>query len=107
MGHLEHKHHAPKNVKCAVITISDTRTEEQDTSGKAIMEILNSAGHMPVYLGIVKDNSEQILNKLEEVIISDELSAVILNGGTGVGKRDITIETVEPRLEKVLPGFGE
>lgn len=107
MGHEEHKHNAPKTVKCGIITVSDTRTEAQDTSGQAIVELLNAAGHEPVYLGIVKDNSNQVQEKLEEVLTSATLQAVVLNGGTGVGKKDITIEAVEQRLDKVLYGFGE
>lgn len=107
MGHEEHKHNAPKSVKCGIITVSDTRTEAQDTSGQAIVELLTAAGHEPVYLGIVKDNPEQIQVKLEEVITSSTLQAVVFNGGTGVGKKDITIEAVQQRLDKVLHGFGE
>jgi len=107
MGHIEHKKMAPKNIKCAVITVSDTRTEEQDSSGNAIVELLAAAGHEPVYNGIVKDETEQIKNKLDEMIKSNEIQTIILNGGTGVGKRDITIEVVVPKLDKVLPGFGE
>jgi molybdenum cofactor biosynthesis protein B len=107
MGHIEHKKMAPKNVKCAVITVSDTRTEDQDSSGKEIVKLLAAAGHKPIYNGIVKDEPEQIKNKLDEIIKSNEIQAVIINGGTGVGKRDITIEAIESSLDKLLPGFGE
>jgi molybdenum cofactor biosynthesis protein B len=107
LGHLEHKHIAPKNVKCAVITISDSRIEAQDTSGKAIVDLLGEAGHEPVYLGVIKDEPEQISQKLNETISKSDIQSIIFNGGTGMGKRDITIEAVEPNLDKVLPGFGE
>jgi molybdenum cofactor biosynthesis protein B len=107
VGHLEHKHKAPKKVKCGVITVSDTRSVAEDSSGKAIVELLNTAGHDPVYLGIVTDDAELIKNKLEEALSKNGVSAVIFNGGTGVGTRDITIEVVEKELEKVLHGFGE
>ena len=107
MGHIEHKHIAPKNIKCAVITVSDTRTEEQDTSGKAIVELLRAAGHEPQYFGIIKDEPEQIRNKLEDVLTLDDIQAVVVDGGTGMGIRDITIEAIEPKFDKVLPGFGE
>lgn len=107
MGHEEHKHNAPKSVKCGVITVSDTRTEAQDTSGQAIVELLTAAGHEPVYLGIVKDNPEHIHEKLEEVLSTDIIQAVVIDGGTGVGKKDITIEVVQQILDKVLHGFGE
>jgi molybdenum cofactor biosynthesis protein B len=107
MGHIEHKHHAPKNVTCAVITVSDTRTEEQDTSGRAIIELLGAAGHKPVYHGIVRDEPKLIQNKLEETITDDSISVVIFDGGTGVGTRDITIEAIKPKFDKILQGFGE
>jgi molybdenum cofactor biosynthesis protein B len=107
MGHVEHKHKAPKNVTCAVITISDTRTEDQDTSGKAIVELLNTAGHKPIYKGVIKDDLQTIKNQLDTAIKSDEIQAIIFDGGTGVGFRDVTIESIEPHLDKTLPGFGE
>jgi molybdenum cofactor biosynthesis protein B len=107
VGHLEHKHKAPKNVKCGVITVSDTRSEAEDSSGKAIVELLNTAGHDPVYFGIVKDDAGLIKNKLEDALKTEGIQAILFNGGTGVGSRDITIEVVEKELEKVLHGFGE
>jgi molybdenum cofactor biosynthesis protein B len=107
MGHIEHKHHAPKNVKCAVITISDTRSEAEDTSGKAILQLLNDAGHTAEYQGIIKDDVELINDKLEDILNTDEAQAIIFNGGTGVAMKDITIEAICPKLDKTLPGFGE
>ena len=107
MGHIEHKHIAPKNIKCAVITVSDTITEEQDTSCKDIVELLRAAGNEPQYFGIIKDEPEQIRNKLEDVLTLDDIQAVVVDGGTGMGIRDITIEAIEPKFDKVLPGFGE
>jgi molybdenum cofactor biosynthesis protein B len=107
MGHKEHKHHAPKSVKCAIITVSDSRDEDSDTSGKAMIELLESSGHVPIYKGVVKDNPEDIKTVLNGVLKDSEIQAVIIDGGTGVAKRDITIEVLEPMLDKVLPGFGE
>jgi molybdenum cofactor biosynthesis protein B len=107
MGHLEHKHNAPKHVNCAVITVSDTRTEDRDISGKAIVELLNHAGHDAEYFGVIKDEPEQIKEQLEHALTKEPLQVIIFNGGTGMGSRDITIESIRPYLDKELPGFGE
>jgi molybdenum cofactor biosynthesis protein B len=107
MGHIEHKHKAPKKVRCAIITVSDTRSEDQDRSGKTIINLLSHADHEPVYLGVVRDELNEIRARLDEALGNKDVQAVIINGGTGVGKRDVTIEAIEPGLQKLLPGFGE
>lgn len=95
-----------KNLNCWVITVSDTRTEETDTSGKFIQETLKAAGHQVTNYKIVKDEASQIRELLEEAKES-QAAAIILNGGTGISKRDITYETVRGFLDKEIPGFGE
>jgi molybdenum cofactor biosynthesis protein B len=107
MGHQEHKHHAPKHVACMVITISDTRTEETDTSGKLIVELLQKNGHSVVWKEIVPDEPEAIQTLLREGIASEEVQAIICNGGTGISVRDRSYEAVERLLDKRLDGFGE
>lgn len=107
MGHQEHKHHAAKHVSCAVITISDTRTEETDTSGKLIVELLQKNGHAVVRKNIVKDEPEAIQTLLREGITAEEIQAIICNGGTGISVRDRSYEAVEGLLDKCLAGFGE
>ena len=101
----EHKARAPKSVKCGVITISDSRTETTDESGKILKQLLLDAGHKILFTAIVKDDRKAIAEAVEQA--SWTCDAIVTNGGTGLSKRDVTIETLEPGLEKVLPGFGE
>ncbi len=107
MGVEEHKEKAPKSVEFAIITVSDTRTEADDLSGKAIIEIMSSHGHRCVRKVIVKDDGAEIQKALREFMESSSVKAIIVNGGTGVAARDVTIEAVEEYQEKELPGFGE
>jgi molybdenum cofactor biosynthesis protein B len=101
----EHKAHAPKAVTCAVITISDSRTEATDESGKVLRQLLLEAGHKVLYTAVVKDDGKAIAAAVERASRSCE--AIVTNGGTGLGPRDVTIETLRPHLDKALPGFGE
>jgi molybdenum cofactor biosynthesis protein B len=107
MGHEDHKHNAISGVRCAVLTVSDTRTIETDTSGRAIVEILREVGHAPVHSGLVPDDLATIKDRLLQLLGDGSLQAVVVNGGTGVGRRDVTIEAVAPLLEMELVGFGE
>ncbi len=101
-----HKCHALESVRCAVITISDTRTEETDDSGKAIKELLEENGHPVVDYRILKDELDDIKRTVTELLDSD-VQAIITNGGTGISKRDVTVEAVSELLEKTLDGFGD
>ncbi|MGV3724870.1 MAG: MogA/MoaB family molybdenum cofactor biosynthesis protein [Actinomycetota bacterium] len=94
-------------VACAIITVSDTRTPETDTSGAAMRERLESAGHRVVFYRIVKDEPEQIVALLDSIIDQAEAQVVLLNGGTGISSRDTTYDALARKLEKTLPGFGE
>ena len=105
MSHLEHHKEALKNLKCAVVTISDTRTEENDESGRAIRELLKSQGHEISDYVIVKDEGEPIRNAVLKAMETSD--AVICNGGTGISSRDITVETLEPLMNRTVEGFGE
>jgi len=107
MGVEEHREKAPKSVKFAVITVSDTRTASDDLSGKAIVELLEQKGHKPRRKTIVKDDVQEIQRALRELIEDDSVQAVIINGGTGVARRDVTLEAVAHFEEKSIPGFGE
>jgi len=101
----EHRTAAPKSVKVGVVTISDTRTEATDESGKILKQLLLDAGHKILFTAVVKDEPKAIADAVEQA--SWTCDAVVTNGGTGLGKRDVTIETLQPHLDKVLPGFGE
>ncbi|WP_252393342.1 MogA/MoaB family molybdenum cofactor biosynthesis protein [Brockia lithotrophica] len=89
-----------------MVTVSDTRTPETDRGGRWIRERLEEAGHRVVYTRIVPDEVEAIREALEEALAS-EAFGVLFTGGSGITARDVTVEAVLPRLEKVLPGFGE
>ncbi|MFN3648826.1 MAG: molybdenum cofactor biosynthesis protein B [Armatimonadota bacterium] len=94
-------------VACAVLTVSDTRTPETDTSGQLIRERLEAAGHRVVFYQIVKDEPERILALIDHELDAGEAQAVLLNGGTGIATRDTTYDALAKRLEKELSGFGE
>lgn len=101
----EHKEHAPASVKCAVVTVSDTRTPATDESGKLIRDLLLQSGHSVLFHVVVKDDAKAILDAVEQASWTCE--AIITNGGTGLARRDVTIPTLRPLFERTLPGFGE
>jgi molybdenum cofactor biosynthesis protein B len=103
----EHRCKAPKSVSVAVITVSDTRTDKDDTSGDAIIALASAAGHRVVRKAIVKDDVHEIQRTLRELIEDKGVQVVVMNGGTGVTKRDVTLEAVSHFEEKPIPGFGE
>ncbi|WP_273122814.1 MogA/MoaB family molybdenum cofactor biosynthesis protein [Metabacillus sp. HB246100] len=107
MSSIEHKQNAPKKIRCKVITISDTRNKETDKSGKLIKKFLHEQGHEVVDYEIVKDEKTLIRSAILKGCEKREVDAVITNGGTGIAKRDVTIEAVESLIEKEIPGFGE
>ncbi|MCA1032344.1 molybdenum cofactor biosynthesis protein MoaB [Bacillus timonensis] len=107
MSAIEHKKEAPKSVKCKVITVSDTRTKETDKSGQLMTKLLQGAGHEVVQYEIVKDEQSLIRNAILSGCEDLEIEVVLTNGGTGIAKRDVTIETVQQLLDKEIVGFGE
>lgn len=107
MSSIEHKLEAPHSVNCKVITISDTRNEETDKSGKLIKRLLEESGHNVVDYEIVKDEKTFIYSSILKGCESREIDVVLTNGGTGIAKRDVTIEAVQSLIEKEIPGFGE
>jgi len=107
MGYHEHKHHDVQNVNCAVITTSDSRTEQDDESGKLIKQRLTTYGHKVNYYTILKNDALTLRKMLEDLLKRDDVQVIIIGGGTGLSKRDITVNTIAPMLEKTLDGFGE
>ncbi|MBI5166966.1 MAG: molybdenum cofactor biosynthesis protein MoaB [candidate division NC10 bacterium] len=93
-------------LKGAVITVSDTRSAVEDESGRLIRELLEKEGHRVVAQKIVKNDIQLIRETVQDLLLQ-AIDFVITTGGTGIGKRDLTIEAVSPLLEKALPGFGE
>jgi len=96
-----------KSVNIAVLTVSDTRTKENDKSGDTLVERLKNAGHLLVEKRIVKDELSLLKETLKEWIDSSEVDVIIATGGTGVTGRDVTPEAFECLYEKAIPGFGE
>ena len=107
MSHQEHRQQAAGSLRCAVITVSDTRTTDTDTSGRLMQEALTEAGHVIHAYCIVKDESDEIRRLLKHHIQDAETDAILLSGGTGLSARDGTYEVVRDSLEKELTGFGE
>jgi molybdenum cofactor biosynthesis protein B len=95
----------PLNV--AVLTVSDTRTRENDTSGDVIQERLTTAGHKIAARAILRDDVEKLREQLRDWMADKNVDAVISTGGTGLTKRDVTPEAFEPLFTKTIPGFGE
>jgi molybdopterin adenylyltransferase len=107
MSDLEHKAQAPRSVRCFVITVSDTRTEETDISGRAIGELLEAAGHVVAGRTIVKDDPELVRGTVERQLAHPDINAIITTGGTGITSRDNAYEAISGLLQKKLDGFGE
>jgi molybdenum cofactor biosynthesis protein B len=90
-----------------VLTVSDTRTEATDTSGRAIAELLTAAGHDVVGRAIVKDEPGDVARVVSDQLASADVQAIITTGGTGLTSRDSTYEAIDSLIEKRLDGFGE
>ncbi|MEM2877972.1 MAG: MogA/MoaB family molybdenum cofactor biosynthesis protein [Candidatus Hadarchaeales archaeon] len=112
MSFKEHRKTAPRQLGVAVLVISDTRAKEAregrdtDVSGKIMEKAAKKRGHKTVRT-VVPDETDEIKNAVETFLRDQKIDAIITTGGTGVAKRDVTIETIAPMFEKDLPGFGE
>ncbi|MDO3412355.1 MogA/MoaB family molybdenum cofactor biosynthesis protein [Saccharibacillus sp. CPCC 101409] len=95
------------NIRLAVLTISDTRTKETDRSGRAILELAEEDGLEIAEYAICVDDSEAIYSIVAGWLLRPEIDAVVTTGGTGIAKRDVTLEAVRPLFEKEIAGFGE
>ncbi len=104
MGHREHKRHH-YSLKIGIITVSSTRGENDDLSGKILKEAIGENGHVTSGYLIVKDDKLKILRALFNLL--DTCDAVIVNGGTGISKKDVTYDSIVPVFDKELQGFGE
>ena len=103
----EHREHAPDSVTVAVLTVSDTRTIETDTSGQLILDGLKANGHIVVDYRIAPDDPDQIRSILQAWAADEGIAAILTNGGTGIARRDTTYDVVAGLLDKRLDGFGE
>ena len=95
------------SVRCAILTVSDSRTPETDGSGRTIRELLLAGGHKVHSYEIVPDNRDQIRRLVTELSGQPDCEAVLVTGGTGFAPRDVTVEAVEPLFQRRIDGFGE
>ncbi len=109
VSHIEHKAQSPTSIRCAVLTVSDTRTDATDTGGRAIVTLLTEAGHQVVAKTILRDEPLQVQRVILEHIANEDarVQAIITTVGTGITSRDSTYEAVMALFEKQLDGFGE
>ena len=103
----EHRAHAPAVVRCAVLTISDTRTVETDDGGRAIHDRLDAAGHEVIDQRILPDEPDAVRAQVSAWIKDDRVQVVLTTGGTGIAGRDTTYEALVGLLDKRIDGFGE
>ena len=107
MSHVAHRQAAPKAVRCSVLTISDTRTEADDTGGRAVVDLLSEGGHEVIGKTIVPDDPERVKEAVEARLADARVQAIVTTGGTGISSRDQTYEAINSILEKRIDGFGE
>jgi molybdopterin adenylyltransferase len=103
----QHRVTGKRAVACAIVTVSDTRTPETDTSGATIRDLLVGAGHTVGSHVILPDEPARVRAHVEALVASPGVDAVLVNGGTGLAPRDTTYEAIAGLLEKTLDGFGE
>ena len=105
-GH-HHRREAPSQVPTAIVTVSDSRTFDTDSGGALVEQMLGAAGQPVTGRRIVPDEPVAIRTALDQAIGESDARAIIFTGGTGIAPRDVTPDTLEPQLDRVIPGFGE
>src|SRR5262245_8775203 len=100
-----HQASAQLKIRCAIITLSDTRTESTDKSGQAIRALLAADGHEIVHYQILRDEPAELEKVLTDLFSRDSVDAILTNGGTGISRRDQTISVIERCLDREIPGF--
>jgi len=106
MGTIEHKKNAPKKIKLGIISVSSTRSLEEDKSGLWINNRALKEGHKVVFHHIIQDEIQAITDIIVDVIRSHEPQVILMTGGTGISSKDVTIEAVIPLFKKELTAFG-
>lgn len=108
MSYEQHKQ-AAKDIRarCAIITLSDTRTPATDTSGQRIRKLIESASHDVAAYDLIPDEPQRLRESLAVLLLRDDIDVIITTGGTGISKRDNTVSVVRDLLTTELPGFGE
>jgi molybdenum cofactor biosynthesis protein B len=103
----QHREEAVRSLSIGVITVSDTRTIEDDTGGALVEECLTSAGHRVAWRTIVTDDRDRIVSAVLDLANESSVDAIITTGGTGIARRDVTYEAITSILDRELTGFGE
>ena len=106
-GTHDHHHHDQEHLGVAVLTVSSSRSLDDDAAGDRIVDALESAGHGITTRDLVPDDYDKVQGTVERFVDRDDTDVVVTTGGTGVTPDDVTVEAVEPLLAKELPGFGE
>jgi molybdenum cofactor biosynthesis protein B len=107
MSEVEHKADAPTQIHCFVITVSDTRTPDNDVSGTTMVDLLTAAGHVVTGRTIVRDDPELVHATIARHLADRGGQVILTTGGTGITSRDSTYEAIAALLDKRLDGFGE
>lgn len=107
MSIFAHKQASPTSICCGIITVSDTRTTETDRSGHLMMDLLKGYGHSINFYQIVKDDQHLIKEAIKKIADIEGIKAILINGGTGIAAKDVTIESVSSLFEKEVTGFAE
>ncbi|HWP40900.1 MAG TPA: MogA/MoaB family molybdenum cofactor biosynthesis protein [Tepidisphaeraceae bacterium] len=108
MTHEQHRSSSqPLVARCAIITLSDTRTQATDTSGRRIRELLEADGHQVGFYQIIRDEPAELEKLLLDLLARQTIDVVLTTGGTGISRRDQTIPLIQKHLAYTLPGFGE
>lgn len=103
----EHNRHQKIKTGCAVLTVSNTRSEENDESGKLAKKLLTQDGHRISAYKIVKNDKAEIQKAVKTFLQNEEIRVIIISGGTGISRRDVTVDALSELMEKVITGFGE
>lgn len=94
-------------LRCAILTVTDTRTVDNDESGAAIKRLIEAAGHQMADYTLLPNNEARVRGQVRALVARSDIDVVLLTGGTGLGSKDRTVEAVRSAIEKELPGFGE
>ncbi|MGQ9680103.1 MAG: MogA/MoaB family molybdenum cofactor biosynthesis protein [Candidatus Bathyarchaeia archaeon] len=103
----EHRRDQEAEAKVALLVTSDSRSPETDETGRLAIRLLEEEGHKIVAYMILKNEAEQVKEALRSLLTNESVNVIITSGGTGISRRDITVDTVCPFMEKRIEGFGE
>ena len=103
----QHREQAPKRLGFGILTVSDTRTPQDDVSGPRIRELVTAAGHRVVETLLQPDHTVEIRWAVQGLLADPEIDVVVVTGGTGLSPRDVTLDAVVPLFERPVEGFGE